>query len=157
MLTFLYRPLDILGVFETAGQNGSTIGPASYAIRQALSQEYQKYVTCQRADARQKRYNTGRGSGTEADLGDKDKDSVSAETNGRKIDPVALKRDFFGRMVDAALPMGRSHSSRAGRAESQNSELDSKGKGWKVWVSYHEGFSNAVRKPISLDELMRVF
>lgn len=25
----------------------------------------------------------------------------------------------------------------------------------KVWVSYHEGFSNAVRKPITIDELLR--
>ena len=25
----------------------------------------------------------------------------------------------------------------------------------RVWVSFHEGFSNAVRKPISLEELMR--
>ena len=27
----------------------------------------------------------------------------------------------------------------------------------KVWVSFHEGFSNAVRKPITLEELMRGF
>ena len=25
----------------------------------------------------------------------------------------------------------------------------------RVWVSFHEGFSNAVRKPITMEELMR--
>jgi len=25
----------------------------------------------------------------------------------------------------------------------------------KVWVTFHEGYSNAVRKPITIEELMR--
>jgi chromosome transmission fidelity protein 18 len=25
----------------------------------------------------------------------------------------------------------------------------------RIWVSFHEGFSNAVRKPVTLDDIMR--
>ena len=68
-----------------------------------------------------------------------------------KLKPAAIQRDFFGRVIDVALPTARGQGE---SEESQNSQLGEKG---KVWVSYHEGFSNAVRKPITLDELMRGF
>ncbi|KAJ5238761.1 hypothetical protein N7468_003380 [Penicillium chermesinum] len=42
-----------------------------------------------------------------------------------------VKKDFFGRVSDDISKAGR-----------------------KVWVTYHEGFSNAVRKPISMSELL---
>ena len=70
------------------------------------------------------------------------------------------KRDFFGRLIavnevphngdaaDDARVQGRPESA-AGRAKG--------GDQGRIWVSYHEGFSNAVRKPITLRELMEGF
>lgn len=156
----IYRmvpPLDNLAAFDTACQNCSTTAPARYAIRQALDQEYQKYLLRQRADARQARYKAGAGFGSEADLGVEDKENASTGEDGLKLKPVAVKRDFFGRVIDVALPAARGQSSTGENEEPQSLELNEKWKERKVWVSFHEGFSNAVRKPITLDELMRGF
>lgn len=157
ILMYLYRPLDNLAAFDTACQNCSTTAPARYAIRQALDQEYQKYLLRQRADARQARYKAGAGFGSEADLGVEDKENASTGEDGLKLKPVAVKRDFFGRVIDVALPAARGQSSTGENEEPQSLELNEKWKERKVWVSFHEGFSNAVRKPITLDELMRGF
>lgn len=153
----LCRPLDNLAAFETACQNGSMTAPARYAIRQALEQEYQKYLLRQRADARQARHKAGGGLGSKADLGVEEKGNASTEKDGVDLKPVAVKRDFFGRIIDVALPAARGHWSQEESGESRNLKSDEKGKESKVWVSFHEGFSNAVRKPITLDELMRGF
>jgi chromosome transmission fidelity protein 18 len=45
-----------------------------------------------------------------------------------------------------------------GNAESERKSRKGKKDGKddnKVWVSFHEGFSNAVRKPITIEELLR--
>ena len=152
-LTCFYRPLDSLAVFESAFQSGPT-APTRYAIRQALDQEYQKYLMRQRADARQARNQYADGFGSEADLGFKNKRSSSTEEDGVSLTPVAVRRDFFGRTIDLALPKTSGCSRQGENEESQDLKLDENG---NVWVSYHEGFSNAVRKPITLDELMRGF
>ena len=87
-----------------------------------------------------------------------------------------VKRDFFGRViVNEERVDGTSGSaggkarpgSRSGKLKGSNgggagggaggSGADAGGaggKGERIWVSYHEGFSNAVRKPIGLRELM---
>ena len=152
-LTCFYRPLDSLAVFETACQTGPT-APTRYAIRQALDQEYQKYLMRQRADARQAKYQYGDGLGSEADLGFKNKQMSSTEEDGVSLKPVAVRRDFFGRTIDVALPTTRSCSGQGENEGFQDSKLD---ESRNAWVSYHEGFSNAVRKPITLDEMMRGF
>ncbi len=153
-LTCVYRPLDNLAVFQTAGQSVSSTAPMRYAIRQVLDQEYQKFLLRQRADARQARHQARGGLGSEADLRIEDKGNASAKQDEVRLEHVAVKRDFFGRIVDLALPMAKGHSRPSESDESQNSQSDEK---VNVWVSYHEGFSNAVRKPITLDELMRGF
>lgn len=145
-----------MAAFETACQSNSTTAPARYAIRQALDQEYQKHLLRQRADARQGRYKAGGGLGSEADL-EENKKNASIKEHGVKLKPVAVKRDFFGRIIDVALLAPRGQSSQDESEESQASGSDENRKERKVWVSYHEGFSNAVRKPITLDELMRGF
>lgn len=76
--------------------------------------------------------------------------SVGGGEKGRERPKVVVKRDFFGRPI--AVPVVGSvdesaqKSREGGRAEQG---------GGKVWVMYHEGFSNAVRKPITLAELVR--
>lgn len=58
-----------------------------------------------------------------------------------------VKRDFFGRVIrEPTPPPTDSEESR------QNNELHKAGR--KVWVTYHDGFSNAVRKPVSMAELL---
>lgn len=153
-LTSVHRPLDSLAVFETASQSNSTTAPTRYAIRQVLDQEYQKYLSRQRTDAWQDRRKSGDGHGFEAGLGAENKDIASTEKEGVNLRLMAVRRDFFGRVVDVALPTTRGRSSQGENGGSQDSKSDEK---CNVWVSYHEGFSNAVRKPITLDELMRGF
>lgn len=75
----------------------------------------------------------------------------------------AAKRDFFGRIImqnpssDGAQQQ-RSDGVAAGmmprgaRAVTLHSKEDR-----EIWVSFHEGFSNAVRKPITLEELIKGF
>jgi chromosome transmission fidelity protein 18 len=46
--------------------------------------------------------------------------------------------------------VGETDAEEAKRHRKENGEVEG-----KVWVSYHEGFSNAVRKPLTLAELMR--
>lgn len=64
---------------------------------------------------------------------------------------VGGKRDFFGRIINEARPMS------AGKASSKPDSASAKDGGGRVWVSFHEGFSNAVRKPITLGELLEGF
>ena len=146
--------MDIFAVFETSSQNNSSTASTTYAIRQALDQEYKKYLLRQRADARQTRYTSANNPVSIAGPGAGDREIANMDKDGVEMKPVAVNRDFFGRVVDKAPPTAKSSSSLGRDAELQNFQQNDKG---KVWVSYHEGFSNAVRKPISLEELMRGF
>ena len=109
------------------------------------------YLMRQRADARQVRHQHGDGL-SETDLGVKNKQIASTEEVGVTLKPSAVRRDFFGRVIDVAQAMARGVSSQSEGC--QDSKVDERE---NVWVSYHEGFSNAVRKPITLDELMAGF
>ncbi len=74
--------------------------------------------------------------------GDATKNGVSHQQAAAAL----VKRDFFGRVVEVkplAELDGNSAERRARREER------------KVWVTFHEGLNNAVRKPISLQEFMR--
>lgn len=58
---------------------------------------------------------------------------------------TAIKKDFFGRVVEARplSELDRNAAEKKARREER-----------KVWVTFHEGLNNAVRKPISLQEFM---
>ena len=146
-----------MAAFETSYQNTSATAPSGYAIRQALDQEYQKYLLRQYADARQARYRAEGGFDSEADLIVEDKHKARTREGGVEIKPVIIKRDFFGRIVDTASNTEKRQPSGAESKGTQGYKSATKDKGRKAWVSFHEGFSNAVRKPITLDELMRGF
>ena len=107
----------------------------------------------QNTAARQARYRAG---------GDPDEINVDPETEtNNQIPPrsetnkakPAAKRDFFGRIVAEPTRPGSRDGSRTGGQQTEVGKEQDK----KVWVSFHEGFSNAVRKPITLEELMRGF
>ena len=57
----------------------------------------------------------------------------------------AIKRDFFGRVIKEK-PLREGEVRKKTKQESEDD---------RIWVSFHEGFSNAVRKPITIDELLR--
>ena len=78
---------------------------------------------------------------------------------------VKVKRDFFGRAIaveeveeiDVAGNTKIDASSIAkSTAVKGKAGVDGNG-GGRIWVSFHEGFSNAVRKPITLRDLMESF
>ena len=151
----MHRPLDDLTNFETASQTGPAT-PARYAVRQALDQEYQKYLIKRDAAARLGRYQAGGKAGDGAAPAKDNKEGVRAvaeRTIATKLDVPT--RDFFGRIIDNAHLRSRHGLEASEDVESQNANTN--GEHGKVWVSFHEGFSNAVRKPITLEEMMRGF
>jgi len=75
--------------------------------------------------------------------------SPSVEEGKKAKAPNNVKRDFFGRIIDDTGP--DSSDQQPARTQSGQQEEG------MVWVSFHEGSSTAVRKPITLEELMRGF
>lgn len=156
ILTMYYRPLDELSTFKTASQGGQT-APARYAVRQALDQEFQKYLIRQRDNARQARHKAGAQPGADDEPGSVYAGGADVGVDPKQAKPIMAKakRDFFGRIIVDARPESKDGLAPDG-AHKGNSGVDEK-EGETVWVSFHEGFSNAVRKPITLEELMRGF
>lgn len=135
------RPIDSLVVFSKI--KGSTIeasggtAPVRYAVRQVLDQEYRKATTRKQSDAMS--------ASRLGAKGPRDSDETAA---AKAIREGAVKRDFFGRLVEQPAPQPNDINSVDGWVD------ESSKAGRKVWVTFHEGFSNAVRKPISMGELM---
>ncbi|KFX93267.1 hypothetical protein O988_06890 [Pseudogymnoascus sp. VKM F-3808] len=151
---WVYRmepPLDTLIDYPTAGVESSfsSAAPIRYAVRQVLDQEYQKAMKLMATTARQMRFKEGNLLGEDTTYtfktgyGDKPIKNIDMDEN-----PLKIKKDFFGRVLSVrAGPLGETDGNSQkmlGGEEKEN----------KVWVTYHEGFSNAVRKPITLDELL---
>ena len=81
--------------------------------------------------------------------------SSNEEASGKQDGPVAKpKRDFFGRTIKDPVN-DLSEAPKPGAYTRSNAQVPGEKGGGKVFVSFHEGYSNAVRKPISLDDLMR--
>ncbi|KAL8904578.1 MAG: hypothetical protein Q9207_003168 [Kuettlingeria erythrocarpa] len=151
---FVYRmepPIDTLTFFHTATGDGSATWATRYAVRQALDQEHQRFLVSQRANAGQARLAAG-GSfdpAAHAFMNSRNEDAQSKE-NG----PVtATKRDFFGRVVETYQndTNDGKEKHQKGCPKDVRGGTESRG---RVFVSFHEGYSNAVRKPITLDDLM---
>jgi chromosome transmission fidelity protein 18 len=147
------RPLDTLAVFETASSGlSSTVAPVRYAVRQVLDQEYQKDIIRIRNEARQARYKASNPLDSDPIVADR---TNHVETEAKKMRTTGTKRDFFGRVVNEATPCHRTDDEEQSRKKRKSTGGDDKEN--RVWVSFHEGFSNAVRKPITFDELMAGF
>ena len=81
--------------------------------------------------------------------------------------PSKIKRDFFGRPIINAMPIPPPEIGAKIDASSIAKATATKGKARhmteagaeseRIWMSFHEGFSNAVRKPITLSDLMDGF
>jgi chromosome transmission fidelity protein 18 len=145
---FVYRmepALDSLGAFETLS-GGDAATSTRYAVRQVLEMEWKKESARRGEDARRAR------------MGGNPEDYEDVNVKGKKEPGKAVdmrikgaKKDFFGRVVKAVVPTAdeieaRKKANKAGRSAGAEEG--------RVWVSFNEGFSNAVRKPITLKELM---
>ncbi|KAI4096337.1 MAG: hypothetical protein LQ344_001163 [Seirophora lacunosa] len=151
---YVYRmepPVDTLAAFETASGGGLIASTTRYAVRQALDQEYQKFLVSQRASATRARLGTG---GLVKEAASASKSGPNNAIAGVKRGLTGgAKRDFFGRII-------QDHPLQADKAQEgaeegcpKGPDLVKGGRG-KVFLSFHEGYSNAVRKPITLDDLM---
>lgn len=150
---WVYRmepPLDLLGTFETGGKNfGDAGGKTRYAVRQVLEQEWKREETRRAEEARLARFGVSNLTGTKtahpSTTKPKSARDLNIDSDGKKV-----TRDFFGRIV--VVPDGETAADKAKR------EARANGKGKQnlgVWITFNEGYSNAVRKPITLAEFMK--
>ncbi|GAB1316585.1 Chromosome transmission fidelity protein 18 [Madurella fahalii] len=156
--------LDALATFETFSLY-SIQAPTRYAVRQVLDQELQKTLAQRENAARQARLRAGlHHPGHPHDLDhDDNKENVlpsaagaaAANTKTVVVGEKAVKRDFFGRVIVERPSSAEADGNAAGGKKRRKME-EAGGEG-KVWVTYHEGLNNAVRKPISLEEFLRGF
>lgn len=77
--------------------------------------------------------------------GGKKRGIEQVERDKTKVVVERVKKDFFGRIVEEELDDGKKR-----RVDSSNS-LKTQA---NVWVRFHEGYSNAVRKPVVFAELL---
>ncbi|KAI1326221.1 hypothetical protein F5Y16DRAFT_235708 [Xylariaceae sp. FL0255] len=143
--------LDVLATFESsAAVLHGTQAPIRYAVRQVLDQELQKANIMRDNLARQARYKAGNPRASEDYLFDNKENVIAAVKNS--LPDIPVKKDFFGRIIKAS-PLSETNANNAGKRKSGAAPLGKAER--KVWVTYHEGLNNAVRKPISLDEFLR--
>ncbi|KAL2825302.1 hypothetical protein BDW59DRAFT_161782 [Aspergillus cavernicola] len=140
-------PLDSLVTFSKANGLSSTSGPVRYAVRQVLDQEYRKESIRKHSEAL---------SSTAKISNSASKKDGQNHTGNLKLKlRTVVKRDFFGRIIREPTPQEDDAQSRSqAKAKANSAQQESLSAGRKVWVTYHDGFSNAVRKPISMAELL---
>lgn len=138
---FVWRmepPLDVLATFET--MSGKKEEKVRYAVRSVLEQEWRKESARIDMDNRKRR-----GGQTEVDEVEEQKEEKTTEERVAAANARAVKRDFFGRVI-VEKPL----------LEGQLKKRENKGGDeGRIWVSFNEGYSNAVRKPVTIDELLR--
>ncbi|PNS17041.1 hypothetical protein CAC42_5005 [Sphaceloma murrayae] len=137
--------LDSFGMFETGGKGfgddvaGGSAAGNRYGVRQVLVQECTAEVRRVEGEKRGRRG------------GKVDPETVEETTEKEVVKKGrGQKRDFFGRVMKEVEPKGE--------VEIQKEKMRrdrEEGREGRTWVSFHEGYSNAVRKPITLAELMR--
>lgn len=134
----LIRPIDTLVSFsKMPGLSSTANAPVRYAVRAVLDQEYRKETMRKASETASLK--TGGSYALKTSPG-------AAQKSGKKSNQ---KRDFFGRIIESPASGGKDGD------EGYDGPSDDKSKaGRKVWVTFHEGFSNAVRKPISIGELL---
>ncbi|MCJ1370438.1 hypothetical protein MMC20_001651 [Loxospora ochrophaea] len=140
---FVYRmepAVDVLASFETRRSEDGKLGGKRFAVRQALVEAFVREEGRRRAE----KGKLSRGAGGVAQGMGGAEEKRTREGKGT----AGVKRDFFGRVVATEALDETRPPSAGGREKGKAAERS------KVWVSFHEGFSNAVRKPISLEALM---
>lgn len=142
----MHRALDSITTYETLDKTTSSAPSSRYAVRQIMDQEHHKFKARQLTEAAQARFKAG---------GDDLLEGLTTDRLGLNEVPIVIpfepavkvKRDFFGRIVKEESRPSSSEGRPMSRGEASKCQV-------KVWVSFNEGFSNAVRKPITLKELL---
>lgn len=118
-------------------------------MRQVLDQEHAKNIIVRENAARQARYRAGNVDDL-VDFSFASRESREEEEQATSV--TAVQRDFFGRVVsEQVISLVELDGGQRGKGKGKG-----RGKGdGEVWVTFHEGYSNAVRKPITVEELMR--
>ncbi|KAK5954602.1 Chromosome transmission fidelity protein 18 [Knufia fluminis] len=163
-------PIDTLSTYHisstTKSTTATTTQPTRYAIRQVLDQELRKEKLLQASQIRLAR-GGGALTGSLLPVAETDdKENLSPSTTDQK--PTKMKRDFFGRpVVNHSLPTpppetgAKIDASTIAKSTAvkgkARTETNVEGEEGRIWMSFHEGFSNAVRKPITLSDLMEGF
>lgn len=126
----------------------SSQAPTRYAVRQVLDQELQRTIAARENLARQARFKAGNSSSQdERTLFNKEPAAKPIPEHLAKAN-TSVKRDFFGRIIEVRPVPEVDGDCPEKKAKSEEKQR-------KVWVTYHEGLNNAVRKPISLQEFMK--
>ncbi|KAF7186558.1 Chromosome transmission fidelity protein 18 [Pseudocercospora fuligena] len=144
---WVYRmepPIDTLCTFETGGKEFGGV-KTRYAVRQVLEQEWKKEEVRLAEEARLARFGVANATAEIAAPAGMKRKLEAVDAGGKKI-----VRDFFGRPVVVPVNGEETEAQKRRRVEAEKKE-----KGLGVWVTFHEGFSNAVRKPITLKEFMQ--
>lgn len=147
-------PLDAVGLYPTLARGAGCGGePVRYAVRQVLDQECYKSRALRDKAAREARMGALSSvappyPSPAPPAEEKEQQQVQVQT---KTKP---KRDFFGRPVAVAPVEGEAGEGKAGTGEGPRKKRKVVAAARDVWVTYNEGFSNAVRKGIRLDEFM---
>lgn len=93
---------------------------------------------------RQARYKAGNPlDEVEFEIGSK---SAGEKKHQAQATVLCAKKDFFGREVSVIITSDNNGTAAKPKTKKEEN---------KVWVTFHEGFSDAVRKPITVEELMR--
>ena len=151
--TWVFRmepAIDELSVFETLDTKAAglqTVDRTRFAVRQVLDQEFTLYSKKSAEAAR-----VTRGGGHLVSLTDAVAGAAvpSLPNEGSR----KLKRDFFGRVVAEETEKEGEADDEAAIQRKKKAKMDEGGDKERVWVTFHEGYSNAVRKPVSLKELL---
>jgi len=72
------------------------------------------------------------------------------EVEGKKVVTERVKKDFFGRVIAVSIEENGEGEGKKRRTDSSNAlkiQPD-------VWVRFHEGYSNSVRKPLRFSEII---
>ncbi|KAK6077487.1 Chromosome transmission fidelity protein 18 [Seiridium cupressi] len=152
--TWVYRmepDIDQLSTFETsAAVVHGTQAPTRYAVRQVLDQEMHKAAILRENAVRQARFRAGNPADTEVfSFDNKEKSKPKLPL----LPAIPVKKDFFGRVIKSEPKPLQETDGNGGKNSRAEDALPKEEQ--KVWVTFHEGMNNAVRKPISLDELLR--
>ncbi|KAH0829583.1 Chromosome transmission fidelity protein [Fonsecaea pedrosoi] len=149
---YAYRmepPLDTLLSYHM-DKSCSVTAPVRYAVRQVLDQELRKERLLQNSVARHARSTISGLNGITDEEADKENESPADKARGASSKDLGIKRDFFGRIINESRPTSAGKGVKEQPVKLGTNES-------RVWVSFHEGFSNAVRKPITLRDLLDGF
>lgn len=149
-MTDINRPLDSLVTFsKTTGSSASCASgsaPVRYAVRQVLDQEYHKEIVRKHSDM----INSSAAANSKQSMARKSTDGEN-ENSKAPLKDLGAKRDFFGRIIEEPQ---RDPAAGDGNGDRDPGQSDESKAGSKVWLIYHDGYSNAVRKPITMAELL---